>query len=112
VLNEPLSLTPSAREKLKSLATQRTPHACGVRIKLRTRGCSGLSYVLEYIDQPLSEDIPITVEPGLFLYIQSKALMFLVGTQMDYQETAVRSGFVFENPNEKGRCGCGSSFHV
>lgn len=84
----------------------------GVRIRLRTRGCAGMSYVMEYVDQILDTDEIIPLQGNKSLCIHRAALMFLVGTEMDYEKTDVRSGFVFHNPNEKGRCGCGTSFHV
>lgn len=110
-MKTPLTLTASAKEKIKDLI-QSKPLLSGVRLKLRTRGCSGLSYVLEYVTDPLEEDVKIEVDSQFNLYIQKKALMFLIGTEMDYQENPLKSGFVFINPNEKGRCGCNASFHV
>jgi iron-sulfur cluster assembly protein len=105
-----ISLTDEARRELVHLLAQRPEH--GVRIRLRTRGCSGLSYVLEYVDIPNEEEEKIPIDDLRFLYVHTKALLFLVGTEMDFQETPTRRGFVFRNPQEKGQCGCGSSFHV
>ncbi len=103
-------LTDQARHRVIQLLTQEG--LTGVRIRLRTRGCSGLSYVMEYIDAPDSGDEVVDLGEGLSLFIQGKALLFLTGTEMDYQESPTRSGFVFKNPHEKGRCGCGTSFHI
>jgi iron-sulfur cluster assembly protein len=105
-----IRLTPAAMERVAHLLEQR--NVCGVRIRLRTRGCSGLSYVMEYVEEPQGTDEAIPLSEGKTLFIHNKALLFLVGTEMDYQETPTRSGFIFRNPNEKGQCGCGSSFHV
>jgi iron-sulfur cluster assembly protein len=105
-----ISLTSDATKELLRLLDQRPEH--GVRIRLRTRGCSGLSYVLEYVDRPNVEEENIAINDRYFLYVHTKALLFLVGTEMDYQETPTRRGFVFRNPHEKGQCGCGASFHV
>ena len=106
----PIRLTSAALDRVNHLLDER--NACGVRIRLRTRGCSGLSYVMEYVEDPQSTDEAIPLAEGKTLFVHNKALLFLVGTEMDYQETPTRSGFIFRNPNEKGQCGCGSSFHV
>ena len=106
----PIRLTPAAMERMTHLLAQR--NVCGVRIRLRTRGCSGLSYVMEYVEDPQNTDEVIPLSEGKGLFVHNRALLFLVGTEMDYQETPTRSGFVFRNPNEKGQCGCGASFHV
>lgn len=107
----PLMITDAAYDRLKVLMAQRDKPALGIRIGIRTKGCSGLSYSLEYVDQqdPLDEmvemkDVKVLIDP--------KAILFILGTEMDYVEEKMQSGFVFRNPNEKGRCGCGKSFHV
>jgi len=107
-----LTLTPQALERVKYLLAQRDKPALGVRIGVRTKGCSGLSYTLEYADATAPLDERIDAADGVVVLVDPKAVMFLVGTQMDYVEDALQSGFVFRNPNEKGRCGCGESFHV
>jgi len=104
-------LTEAAAVQVGKLLLAREKPAAGVRIGLRTKGCSGLSYTLEYVDvmNPLDETVS---DHGVTIYIDPKAVMFLIGTTMDFVEDELQSGFVFENPNEKGRCGCGESFHV
>ena len=106
-----LSITPRALERIKSLLDQRGKPSVGVRIGVRSRGCSGLSYTLEYADdvKPLEEVVSFE---AFQVIIDPKAVLFIVGTEMDYEEKEISSGFVFVNPNEKGRCGCGESFHV
>lgn len=106
----PIRLTQSAQIRLELLLSK--GNFSGVRVRLRTRGCSGLSYVMEYVDVPSQTDESISLSKDYKLFIHKQALLFLIGTEMDYEETAIRSGFVFKNPNEKGQCGCGSSFHV
>jgi iron-sulfur cluster assembly protein len=107
----PLTITPAALERVKVLLDKRGKPSMGVRIGIRTKGCSGLSYTLEYADErhPLDEVIQID---GITILIDPKAIMFILGTEMDFVEDKLQSGFVFRNPNEKGRCGCGKSFHV
>jgi iron-sulfur cluster assembly protein len=107
----PLTITDAAFERVKSLLTQRNKPSVGIRISIRTKGCSGLSYSLEYADEkdPLDEMMEMN---GVTILIDPKAVLFILGTEMDYVEEKMQSGFVFRNPNEKGRCGCGKSFHV
>ena len=106
-----MSLTDAAAERVKHLMSTRTDPATGLRIGVRTGGCSGLAYSMDFTveNEPLDE---VVEARGVTLFVDSKALMFLIGTEMDYVEDKLQSGFVFNNPNEKGRCGCGESFHV
>ena len=106
-----MTLTVPAVERVKALLEKRGKPSFGVRIGVRTRGCSGLSYTLEYADQKTPGDELVEVD-GMTLLIDPKASMFIFGTEMDFVEDKLQSGFVFRNPNEKGRCGCGESFHV
>ncbi len=82
-----------------------------LRIALSTKGCSGLSYDMSFVPQPGPGDEVIT-DKGVTVLIDRKATLFLIGTVMDYEQKALSAGFIFTNPNEKGRCGCGESFHV
>ena len=106
-----MSVTPLAAERVKALIDGRGKPTAGVRIGVRTKGCSGLSYTLEFADKQEPMDEVIEAE-GIKLLVDPKASLFLIGTEMDYEEEKLKSGFVFRNPNEKGRCGCGKSFHV
>ena len=76
-----------------------------------TKGCSGLSYTLEYVDNVDTNDEVFEFD-DIKIFVDPKSSLFLIGTQMDYVEGELESGFKFVNPNEKGRCGCGESFHV
>ena len=106
-----MAVTPAAAERVKALIESRGKPTAGIRIGVRSKGCSGMSYTLEFADsqQPMDE---VVDTQGVKLLIDPKASLFLIGTEMDYEEEKLKSGFVFKNPNEKGRCGCGESFHV
>jgi iron-sulfur cluster assembly protein len=104
----PMNVTPAAMARVRALLDK---PSVGVRVGVRSRGCSGLSYTLEYADAKSPGDEAVEVD-GITILIDPKASMFLFGTEMDFVEDKLQSGFVFRNPNEKGRCGCGESFHV
>jgi iron-sulfur cluster assembly protein len=106
-----MTVTPAAAERARALIEGRGKPTAGIRIGVRTKGCSGLSYTLEFADKQEPMDEVVETE-GLKLLIDPKASLFLIGTEMDYEEEKLKQGFVFKNPNEKGRCGCGESFHV
>jgi iron-sulfur cluster assembly protein len=108
---QPIIVTEAAAERVRSLIAQRDRPCAGMRIGVRARGCSGMSYTIDYADEasPLDEVVETN---GVTILIDPKASLFLLGTEMDYVDGKMESGFVFRNPNEKGRCGCGESFHV
>ena len=85
----------------------------GVRIGVRRRGCNGYSYVMTYAEQKEVGKLDELIEErDVRVIVESKALMFLLGTEMDYVDNEIKAEFVFNNPNSKGTCGCGESFHV
>lgn len=106
-----LTLTEAAADQIKRLLESRGKASFGIRIGVRAKGCSGLSYTLEFADEPGPYDEKVEAH-GVHVLIDPKAVMFILGSTMDYGEDKLSSGFVFTNPNEKGRCGCGESFHV
>src|SRR5205085_7702981 len=106
-----MAVTPAAAERVKVLIDGRGKPTAGIRIGVRSKGCSGMSYTLEFADKQEPMDEVVDTQ-GIKLLIDAKASLFLIGTEMDYEEEQLKSGFVFKNPNEKGRCGCGESFHV
>jgi iron-sulfur cluster assembly protein len=93
------------------LLGQRAKPALGVRLSLRTKGCSGMAYALTYVDEVPPKD-EVIEQGGVRLYVDPAAVLFVIGTEMDYNDDPIAPGFVFKNPNEKARCGCGQSFHV
>lgn len=106
-----MSVTDGAAERIKAMLEKRGKPSAGVRIGVRSKGCSGMSYTLEFADE-VNEFDEIVEDKGLTIIVDPKAIMFIVGTEMDFVEEKLETGFVFRNPNEKGRCGCGESFHV
>jgi len=106
----PLVLTPRAVDKVKELMKQR-PDMTGVSIGVKTRGCNGLTYTLDYADKKGKFDEEV-LQDGVRVYIDAKAQLTLLGTEMDYQEDKLTAEFIFNNPNIKGTCGCGESFNV
>lgn len=105
-----MQLTEAAAERLRAL------YAGGeqgrlLRIGVKTKGCSGLAYDLTWTDAPGPGDEKVA-DRGVIVLIDRKASLFLIGTVMDFEQKQLSAGFTFTNPNEKGRCGCGESFHV
>ncbi len=106
-----ITLTDAAVERVRTLIAGADRPVAGLRVGIDTRGCSGKSYVVEYADGPRQFEEVIEAN-GVTIFIDPAAVMFLIGSEMDYTEGQFKSGFEFHNPNEKGRCGCGESFHV
>ena len=105
-----LSITQRAAERAKELlATQ--ADAAGIKLAVKPRGCSGWSYSLDFAKDITDADQTIEVS-GVTFVIDPNALPYMNGTEVDFVEDKLGSSFVFNNPNEKGRCGCGESFHV
>lgn len=105
-----MTLTDAAAERLRRLY-EKGDQGKLLRIGVNTKGCSGLSYEISWTDAPAPTD-EVVKDKDLTVLVDRKASLFLIGTVMDYEVKALASGFSFVNPNEKGRCGCGESFHV
>ena len=105
------TVTEAAVKQVQALLDSRGKPSAGIRVGVKQRGCSGNSYTLEFADTENPMDEVVTAG-DIKIYIDPKAILFVIGTVMDFRESDLESGFVFENPNEKGRCGCGESFHV
>ncbi|RYE06342.1 MAG: iron-sulfur cluster assembly accessory protein [Rickettsiaceae bacterium] len=106
-----ISLTKNAIKQVKILLNKRGKSSLGIRIGIKTGGCSGKTYCIEYADIKNTFDTVIEIQ-GVKILIDPKALMYLIGAVMDYKEENFKSGFIFTNPNEKGNCGCGKSFNA
>lgn len=107
----PVKITDSAAERIKQLLEKRGKPSAGIKVGVKKGGCSGLSYIIEYADEVGKFD-EVIEEKGVRVLIDPKAIIYLIGTTMDFVQEKMKAGFVFVNPNEKGRCGCGESFHV
>ena len=105
-----ITLTPAAASHVQRSLVRRGK-GLGVRLGIKTTGCSGLAYKIEYVDEVCPEDQVIDVH-GLKVVIDPKSLAYLDGTELDYVREGLNEGFRFTNPNERDRCGCGESFRV
>ena len=105
-----ITLTPAAASHVQRSLVRRGK-GLGVRLGIKTTGCSGLAYKIEYVDEVSPEDQVIDVH-GLQVVIDPKSLAYLDGTELDYVREGLNEGFRFTNPNERDRCGCGESFRV
>jgi iron-sulfur cluster assembly protein len=106
-----ITMTDAAVERAKAIMARAEADVTGLRVGISTRGCSGLSYVVEYATEQRQFEEVIDRD-GVRIFIDPAATMFLIGSEMDYQEGQFQTGFTFNNPNAKGTCGCGESFHV
>lgn len=105
----PITVTDAAVTRAANLIDTADHPVAGIRVGIETKGCSGFAYKVEYADeQGKFEDV--VERNGVKFFIDPMAVMYLLGSELDYQETKMESGFVFTNPNETGRCGCGESF--
>lgn len=105
-----ITLTQQAADHISRYIEKRGK-GLGLRLGVKTTGCSGLAYKLEYVDEPSADDI-LCEQFGVRVYIDPKSLPFVDGTQLDYAREGLNEGFKFTNPNEKASCGCGESFTV
>ena len=105
-----VSLTEKAAEHVSGYLDTRGG-GIGIRLAVKTTGCSGLMYVLEPVDQQPTEDLKFTSQ-GVDVYVDPKSLVYVDGTEMDYVKRGLNEGFEFKNPNVQGECGCGESFTV
>ena len=103
-----ITLTEAAAQHARHLMVQAGGNISAIRLGLKNAGCAGQSYTLNYAEKPEPFD-EVVEDKGIKILIEAKALMFLLGTRMDYRRDTLSAGFVFENPNETDACGCGES---
>ena len=106
-----LNLTPTAEARIASLMVRAPADAIGVKLSTPRRGCSGLAYSVDYVTEAKPFDERIET-PGGVLYVDGGSILYLIGSTMNWVEDDFTAGFVFNNPNAKGACGCGESFNV
>ena len=105
-----ITLTETAANRVRSFLDNRGK-GIGLRLGVKTTGCSGMAYVLEFVDE-LNEEDEVFEDHGVKVIIDAKSLVYLDGTQLDYKKEGLNEGFEFDNPNWKSECGCGESFNV
>ena len=105
-----ITMTEAAADRVRTFLENRGK-GIGLRLGVRTSGCSGMAYVLEFVDE-LNEEDQTFEEHGVSIIIDPKSLVYLDGTELDYVKEGLNEGFEFNNPNAKGECGCGESFNV
>ena len=103
-----LTMTPAAIERVREIVDNSDGDALGVRVGVKNAGCAGMSYTVDLVTEIQTGDDVVTAD-GATIYIDPKAVLFLLGTELDYEVTKLRSGFVFNNPNQTSACGCGES---
>ena len=106
-----IKLSDNAAKRIKLIMSKAERSAIGVRVGVKSGGCAGMSYVMEYTKE-LNPNDEVIEEKGVKVFVDSAAIMYLLGTEMDYKKEELSSSFVFNNPNETERCGCGESFKI
>lgn len=105
-----IAMSNSAAERVRTFLTNRGK-GLGLRLGVKTSGCSGMAYVLEFVDE-LNDDDVVFEDKGVKVIVDGKSLVYLDGTELDFVKEGLNEGFKFNNPNIKGECGCGESFNV
>ena len=103
-----ITLTDAAAERVRNLMARAEGAASGLRVGVKNGGCAGMSYTMEFADAPAPLD-EVVEDKGARVYVDPKAVLFLLGTRMDYRASKLSAGFTFENPNQVSACGCGES---
>ena len=106
-----ITLSEKAADRIKEIMSNDNNKSIGVRVGVKSGGCAGMSYIMEYT-QVANPNDEIIEEKGVKVFVDPAAVMYLLGTEMDYKEEEMSSTFVFNNPNETERCGCGESFKI
>ncbi len=106
-----MTLTDAAVDRIKNLMARSEKDTGGLRIGVKNGGCAGMEYTMDFVDEPDKFD-EVIEDRGARVLIEAKAILFLFGTTMDYEVSKLRSGFVFNNPNQTSACGCGESIEL
>ena len=111
MMKQIITLSDNAAQRIKEIMSKAESNAVGVRVGVKSGGCAGMSYIMEYAKEAKKNE-EVIEDKGVKVFIDSNAIMYLLGTEMDYKTDKFSSQFVFKNPNETERCGCGESFKV
>ena len=106
-----MTLTEAAADRVKAIVENSSAEAQGIRVSIRKGGCAGMEYAVDLVSEPKAKDDFIERD-GAKVWIDPAAVLYLLGTQMDFETTKLRSGFVFNNPNQTSACGCGESVEL
>ena len=110
-MKQAITLSNSAATRIKEIMSKDEKNSLGVRVGVKSGGCAGMSYIMEYAKEVNPND-EVIEDKGVKVFIDAGAIMYLLGTEMDYKKEEFSSTFVFKNPNETERCGCGESFKI
>ena len=110
-MKQAITLTDNAASRIKDIMSKDENKSLGVRVGVKSGGCAGMSYVMEYAKK-INPNDEVIEDKGVKVFIDPGAIMYLLGTEMDYKKEQFSSSFIFKNPNETERCGCGESFKV
>ena len=108
-MKQAITLSNSAATRIKEIMSKDEKNSLGVRVGVKSGGCAGMSYIIEYAKE-INPNDEVIEDKGVKVFIDAGAIMYLLGTEMDYKKEQFSSTFVFKNPNETERCGCGESF--
>ena len=111
MMSQIIKLSDNAAERIREIMTNAEKDSIGVRVSVKSGGCAGMAYVMEYTKEVNPND-EVIEDKGVKVFVDSAAVMYLLGTEMDYKTEEMSSSFVFNNPNETERCGCGESFKI
>ena len=110
-MKQAITLTDNAASRIKDIMSKDENKSLGVRVGVKSGGCAGMSYIMEYAKEVNPND-EVIEDKGVKVFIDAGAIMYLLGTEMDYKKEEFSSTFVFKNPNETERCGCGEAFKI
>ena len=110
-MKQVITLSDNAANRIKEIMSKDKSKSIGVRVGVKSGGCAGMSYNMEYA-QEVNPNDEVIEDKGVKVFVDSSAIMYLLGTEMDYKKDKFSSSFIFKNPNETERCGCGESFKI